>query len=381
MHVIYQPIKFIFMKNTTITRKKFFSDSTKLVIGGVAGVAGVNMLVNNQLHAETKAVATAQWPFPYVALDPEEARLNAHYLYWNDKDCCSGVFGGISQLLENNIGAPWTNIPMEIMLFGRGGGAGWGSLCGTLNGGAAIISLVTSKADSTALINELWSWYADRDLPSPEANNTSYQVKKVTWPLPSNISGSVLCHPSVSQWCLIAKKEVGSDERKERCARLAGDIAAQTVKILNEHFNQTFVSTFHDSQDVIDCMGCHSKNTTTHMECVSCHTTAHNQSSYTASKSMAKESYELENAYPNPFNASTTIEFSIPVTEKVRLEIYNIQGSLVNSIIDSDFMNQGKYKVEWNGTNNRGQRVDNGTYFARLTTGNYMKTIKISYAK
>ena len=369
------------MEKTTITRKKFFTDSTKLVIGGVAGVAGINMLVNNQLHAENKETVATQWPYPYTMLDPQAVREKAHFLYWNGQDCASGVFGAFVQLLAAVPGGEfWTNIPIEIMLFGRAGGAGWGSLCGTLNGAGAIISLVTSKADSTALINEVWSWYSSEKLPSDAANAKTYVTKNYVGVLAQNISGSVLCHPSVSQWCLAASKKVSDVERKERCARLAGDIAAKTAEVLNNHLQSIFVSTFHDTQSVTGCMDCHKENTMTHMECVSCHTTAHHQSAVAQGFAL-KSSSILNDAYPNPFTSSTNIQFTIPSREKVRLEIYDIKGSLVNSLIDSDFMEAGSYKETWDGTNNRGEALKNGIYLAKLTTGNYMKTIKINYAK
>jgi len=374
------------MEKTTITRKKFFTNSTKLVIGGVAGVAGINMLVNNQLHAENTETKAAPWPYAYTELNVEAVRERAHFLYWNGQDCASGVFGAFVQLLAEAAPAgPWVNIPIEIMLFGRGGGAGWGSLCGTLNGAGAIISMVTSKLDSTALINEVWSWYSSEKLPSVTANAKTYTTQKLVGglpigALPSNISGSVLCHPSVSQWCFVADKKVADIERKERCARLAGDIAAKTAEVLNAYIKLIFVSTFHDTHSVTGCMDCHKDNTLTHMECVSCHSEAHHQSTVVQG-AVLKSASVLNEAYPNPFMSSTNIQFTIPGREKVRLEIYDIKGSLVNSLIDSDFMEAGSYKETWDGTNNKGEALKNGIYLAKLTTGNYMKTIKINYAK
>ncbi len=369
------------MTEKSISRKAFFSNSTKLVAGGIAGFAGINLLVNGQLKAETLKPAVTQWPYPYTILDPEVVRERAHFLYWNGQDCASGVFGAFVQLLADSTGDPWTNIPVEIMLFGRGGGAGWGSLCGTLNGAGAIISMVTSKADSTALINEVWGWYSSEKLPSDVANEKTYNVQNYVGALPSNISGSVLCHPSVSQWCLVADQKVSDVERKERCARLAGDIAAKTAEVLNDYIHSLFVSTFHDTQSVTGCMDCHGKNTMTHMECVTCHSTAHHQTTAANSISAGIVGYSLDNAYPNPFYSTTTIQFSIPDKEKVRLEIYDIKGRLVSSLVDSDFMDKGSYDVEWKGTNNMGQKVENGIYLAKLTTGNFMKTIKISFSK
>lgn len=369
------------MNQKSISRKEFFSNSTKLLAGGVAGVAGINLLVNGQLKAETLKPATTQWPFPYTLLDPEELRDKAHFLYYNGCDCASGVFGAFLELLSREIGEPWTNIPKEIMLFGRGGGVGWGTLCGALNGAAAIISMSTSKADSAPLINEVWGWYAQEDLPTAEANAFNYTEKKYEYPLPSNISGSVLCHSSVSQWCMIADKKVSSTERKERCARLAGDIAAFTGKILNDFHHSTFVASFHDTQDVKDCMECHSKNTMTHMECVTCHTMAHHQATAIDDFGISDSEYTLEKAYPNPFYNSTTIEFAIPDDEKIRLEIYDLRGNLVKSLIDSEFMSKGKYHIQWDGDNNLGQKVSNGIYFARMTTGKYMKSIKLNFSR
>ncbi|OQY39832.1 MAG: hypothetical protein B6226_01015 [Candidatus Cloacimonetes bacterium 4572_65] len=66
--------------------------------------------------------------------------------------------------------------------------------------------------------------------------------------------------------------------------------------------------------------------------------------------------------YPNPFNPSTTIAFSLPRSEKVSISIYNIKGQKVK-----DFTNQvypaGNYNLEWNGTNNSSSSVSSGIYF------------------
>ena len=89
--------------------------------------------------------------------------------------------------------------------------------------------------------------------------------------VPQNVSGSPLCHVSVSQWCILADKKVHDIERKERCARIAGDIAAKTVEVLNAHFAETFVGCFTDSDGVLACLSCHGgagkDNVMTHMEC------------------------------------------------------------------------------------------------------------------
>lgn len=368
----------------TISRKEFLTNTSKIALGTVVGVAGFNLLIGKEAHAETKQVQT--WPFPYTTLDPEVARQNAHHLYWNDKDCCAGVFGGITQALSTAIGAPWTDFPMEVMLFGRGGGVSWGATCGTLMGGAALISLVTDKASSTALINELWGWYTTQNLPTTAANSATYTDHPEIGVLAQNISGSPLCHPSVSQWCLVAGYPVSAIERKERCARIAGDIAAKTVEILNAFFATTFVPTFADPSSNASCMTCHGSaadNTVfTHMECVTCHTIDMGSHGTKVNELGGNPNgYELENSYPNPFTNSTSIKFSIPDKGKIRLEIYDIKGRLINSLIDSDVMLPGTYETTWNGNSNSGSEVSGGIYFARLTAGSFMKSIKINLIK
>ncbi|MDZ7763670.1 MAG: C-GCAxxG-C-C family (seleno)protein [Melioribacteraceae bacterium] len=195
------------------TRKQFLTNTSKYAVGAAVGVAGLNAFSGSKLIANT----TAEWPLPYdTSITPDEARAKGHYLYWNGKDCCSGVFGTFTDLLAEKIGEPWTNIPMEIMLFGRGGGVGWGSLCGTPNGGAAVISAVVGKADSDPLITELWGWYCSTELPTDAANAFDYETKNYEGNLAQSISGSPLCHISVTEWCVESGKKVSDIERKRK---------------------------------------------------------------------------------------------------------------------------------------------------------------------
>jgi len=373
------------MEQKRYSRKDFLSNTTKYVAGAAVGVVGLNTIAGGKLLANTNEYT---WPYPYATIDPEVARIKAHTLYWNDMDCSSGVFGGLVECLKEGVGDPWNTFPIEVMLYGRGGGVGWGTTCGTLNGAAALVSLVTDKASSGALINEVWGWYTTENLPTNNANSATYEEIKYSGEMPQNISGSSLCHSSVSQWCMVANKKVGDIERKERCARIAGDIAAKTAEVLNAHFASSFVGTFKDPDGNDTCMACHgtvTSNVMTHMECASCHTNEPvHGGAYTSVEPISLHkptTYKLENAYPNPFNPSTTIRFSIPKNEKVRLEVYDIRGKLVNSIIDSEQMNAGTYESKWNGHNNLGEKVTSGIYIARITTGSFMHSIKLNLVK
>ena len=88
------------------------------------------------------------------------------------------------------------------------------------------------------------------------------------------------------------------------------------------------------------------------------------------------ETFFLDQNYPNPFNPETQIQFGIPNQQQVQLEIYNILGQLVHTIIDKN-LSGGQYSVIWNGKNDAGQQVASGLYFYRFTAGNFTKTRKM----
>ena len=96
---------------------------------------------------------------------------------------------------------------------------------------------------------------------------------------------------------------------------------------------------------------------------------------------VAPEDYKLENNYPNPFNPSTTIKFSLPLQKKISLKIYDMLGKEVATLINNEIYNKGDFEVSWNGTNNNGNKVASGNYIATLSYGNYAKSIKMTLMK
>lgn len=75
----------------------------------------------------------------------------------------------------------------------------------------------------------------------------------------------------------------------------------------------------------------------------------------------------LQNA-PNPFNPKTTIAFSLPEPNDVRLEIYDVAGRRVTTLVNERLL-AGEHRVEWNGVASTGDRVASGVYFYKLTAG------------
>lgn len=72
--------------------------------------------------------------------------------------------------------------------------------------------------------------------------------------------------------------------------------------------------------------------------------------------------------YPNPFNPSTTISYSVPSDGIVALSIFNSRGQIVNTLVQ-EHKNKGNYQVVWQGKDTSGSSVASGLYFARLISG------------
>lgn len=84
----------------------------------------------------------------------------------------------------------------------------------------------------------------------------------------------------------------------------------------------------------------------------------------------------LEPNYPNPFNPSTTLSFSISSPANVAIEIFNVIGQKVKTVTDQAYV-AGRHQVVWDGTNGSGKEVASGMYFARLTTETTTATKKL----
>ena len=96
--------------------------------------------------------------------------------------------------------------------------------------------------------------------------------------------------------------------------------------------------------------------------------------------SMVPLDYQLAQNYPNPFNPETTINFEIREMGRVQLDVYNILGQRVRSLL-SGTQDAGRYKMKWDGLNDHGQRVASGVYLYRLQAGKWHKTRKMVLIK
>ncbi len=88
----------------------------------------------------------------------------------------------------------------------------------------------------------------------------------------------------------------------------------------------------------------------------------------------------LKGNYPNPFNPSTTIHYSLSADTYVTLKVYNTLGQEVATLVD-EFQPAGFRQVEWNGKNQSGAQVGSGVYIYRMKAGNLVESHKMILSK
>ena len=89
---------------------------------------------------------------------------------------------------------------------------------------------------------------------------------------------------------------------------------------------------------------------------------------------------ELVGNYPNPFNPATTIKCSLAVPSNLQINIYNIKGQKVKSLLN-EYRPAGEHSIVWNGKNDNGNDVGSGVYFYRMEAEGYMVTKKMVILK
>lgn len=88
----------------------------------------------------------------------------------------------------------------------------------------------------------------------------------------------------------------------------------------------------------------------------------------------------LEAAYPNPFNPTTTVEYSVPQAGQVDLRVYDLKGAVVRTLVSTE-QSAGTHQVHWNGRNDQGSLVPSGVYFCRADAGHQASSLKLILLK
>mgnify|MGYP001819663735 FL=1 len=154
------------------------------------------------------------------------------------------------------------------------GYAGQGTLCGSIGACSAIINLMAKDEADTHLrmVTDLINWYASFAHPTDEFDDFCHFPGQLR--LAPN---SPLCHVSSSTWVLAAGNSIGSKERKDRCSKVAGRVAMQTVMMLNDYSEGKFVAAAPPvPEHTASCLECHGPeaedNQQGRMNCNLCHT-------------------------------------------------------------------------------------------------------------
>jgi hypothetical protein len=90
--------------------------------------------------------------------------------------------------------------------------------------------------------------------------------------------------------------------------------------------------------------------------------------------------FDLRQNYPNPFNPTTVIQYALPKTSEVKIQIYNILGQKVRNLVDEP-QKPGYKMIHWDGKDDSGKEVSSGVYFYRIEAGNFVKCKKMILLK
>lgn len=90
--------------------------------------------------------------------------------------------------------------------------------------------------------------------------------------------------------------------------------------------------------------------------------------------------YSLDQNFPNPFNPSTKIHYTLGHSSHVELDILNVLGQKVKTLFSGD-QRIGSYTMEWDGRNDRNAKISSGIYFYRIRTGEFIATKRMVLLK
>jgi len=268
------------MSDKLMSRRKFLTKA-----GTLAGAAAVSSLafVGNPSTAEA-AVTALPWPYPTdptLQPDPETLARRAYEIYYA-AGCAEATWWPIVEALSVGNLTTWGTLPKNVFKFGGGGVSAWGTICGTLNGSAAIIAMTGAP---TKITDEVMQYYAETPLPTngidkavragwtPNPFPPMATVPAALVNVPTSTAHSQLCHASLSQWTMTTGTADGGREQKDRCAKACHDMVLKTTTLLNAYFaNSSHVLPLGAlDASIATCQTtCHSP-AKTKMACDSCH--------------------------------------------------------------------------------------------------------------
>lgn len=274
------------MEQGLMSRRKFLVGAGALA--GAAGIMGLGIADRPSPARAAGTVTDLPWTYPTdPAKQPDPIKLaGLGYEVYYSQGCAEGAWWPLIDFLAAaDPSSPWATLPKNMFSYGGGGVGGWGTLCGALNGAAAIIGMVGAPGEIT---DEVFAWYARTPIPSNQAERA---VAAGTWTpaagvpqpmtnMPTSIAHSQLCHASLSQWTMTSGFDLGTDEHYDRCGKLTFDVEVKTITLLNAYFqDNNNVPVVALDPTVAACKTCHGSKALGKQACDSCHdqTTTHAQ--------------------------------------------------------------------------------------------------------
>lgn len=294
------------MKNKELSRRDLIGRAG-LALGGAMSLGVLNACGGSEDPAPVAAPQVNQFPYQQhlpagYQLDVAAVKEAAYHGYYAG-GCCHGAYSALVKHLADTVGAPFDQLPPDFGMFGGGGIASYGSICGAVLGSVLVVNSivpnVTAPAELPAaqktvrnrMMVEIMRWYEQTAFPAytpaaVDAGETGLTLgfNDANLPAPQQLApGSHLCHASVTGWCA-ANGNVPSSgpDKKARCARLTADVAGKVAETLNAYLTSgQFVAGATNA--TAGCTGCHSQTAVAPagpvaagMECTTCHpTTAH----------------------------------------------------------------------------------------------------------
>jgi len=257
-------------------RRKAMKVTAGVLAGGGAGLLTLTTAFKPEVKSESEPYnldyKQEENAWKYSPLDPD-VTAGLAYKYYAEGSCMYATDNSFISQLSEKVGGPYKSFPVHLFKYGHGGVGGYGSICGTLNGAAALIGLIiTDRGIRDKMIADLFQWYEKEPLPEFRPENPSLDYTPV-----KSISQSVLCHASNTNWSNTSGFKVASNERKERCKRMTADVVKKLTGSFNDIHSGQYTTNVYYDETVNTCMACHGStgklnNTAVKMSCNSCHT-------------------------------------------------------------------------------------------------------------
>lgn len=263
------------MSTDAISRRKFLTGA--IAAAGLAAAPAVSR------GTEAHAAASKDIPWAYTVQDPVKLGKRAYEVYYAS-GCAEATWWPIVEALGKDESNPdralWAGMPKKLFLYGGGGIAGWGTICGTLNGSSALIRAVGAP---NSVVDAVMMYYADTPMPTNAIDNLARAGWVPTAPapkprenVPSCIGGTQLCHASISAWTTMTGYKDGGPEQRDRCAKACYDLTHKTVSLLNAWKTSGALPNVALDASVNQCAAkCHSADGVApqkaKMACDSCH--------------------------------------------------------------------------------------------------------------